>query len=184
MPRRGNLEVIIMSEFTSNHIQTKQPMWQTVAAVSLGFWLSSCLLLDLVIMPTMYGAGMMAEPGFASAGYSIFSAFNRIELVCAALVLTGLLVTVKMQSPVSGNWGRWAVLAAVMLLGIVCVDTYGLTPQMSALGMQLNLFDAATEVPVAMDRMHESYWVLEVMKVLGGGMVLYWFSRLQQLAAE
>ena len=55
---------------------------------------------------------------------------------------------------------------------------------MSALGMQLNLFDAATEVPVAMDRMHESYWVLEVIKVLGGGMVLYWFSRQQQMLAE
>ena len=96
-------------------------MWQTLAAVSLGFWLSSCLVLDLVIMPTMYGAGMMAEPGFVSAGYSIFSTFNRIELLCAALVLTGLLVTVKMQSP--RLWGRLAVVAAVMLLGIVCVDS-------------------------------------------------------------
>jgi len=58
--------------------------------LTLGFWLSGSLILDWVILVCVFG--MMTQAGFATAGYLIFWNFNRIELLSAALVLTGVLV--------------------------------------------------------------------------------------------
>jgi hypothetical protein len=58
---------------------------------ALGFWLSGSLLLDFVIMPGLSAVGMMSQANAATVGYSLFWIFNRIELLCAALVLTSLL---------------------------------------------------------------------------------------------
>jgi uncharacterized membrane protein HdeD (DUF308 family) len=67
----------------------------------------------------------------------MFGTFNRIELLCAAVVLTGLLTMVYRHRS-ERNWGKTEVILSVMLLGIVLAQTYALTPQMSALGIQLN----------------------------------------------
>jgi hypothetical protein len=58
-----------------------------IAMFALGFWLSSSLLLDLVIMPGLSAAGMMSQavPQLLAIQSSGF--FNRIELLCAAVVL-------------------------------------------------------------------------------------------------
>jgi uncharacterized membrane protein len=146
-----------------------RPKWRTIVLASLAFWLSGSLILDLVMMPGLYAAGMMTQSGFASAGYSIFWVFNHLEVLCAALVLTGVLVL----DHISGTLGnRWMVPAAFGLLMIALVYTYGLTPEMSALGMQLNWFESASDVPAAMNQMHQSYWLLELLKVGLGGALL------------
>jgi len=154
--------------------ENKQPLWQTVAILTLGFWLSALLLLDAVIMPSMYASGMMTQSDFASAGYTMFSVFNRIELVCAALVLTGLFTTLALQKE-GENKNLIAIICSLMLMAVALFDTYGLTPQMSALGMQLNLFDPAAPAPVVMNQMHAGYWVLEMLKLAAGTIVLGWF---------
>jgi hypothetical protein len=55
-------------------VEFKRPAWQTVVMFALGFWLSSSLLLDFVIMPGLSAAGMMSQASAATAGYS-FSGF-------------------------------------------------------------------------------------------------------------
>jgi len=82
---------------------------------------------------------MMTQAGFATAGYLIFWNFNRIELLSAALVLTGVLV-ISNNLRSANNWRRSAIALSVLLLAISLVDTYFLTPQMCAAGLQLNLF--------------------------------------------
>lgn len=141
--------------------------WRTILLATLAFWLSSSFLLDAVIMPSLYSAGMMTQSGFASAGYSMFWVFNRLEVICAALVLTGALIL----SNTATVRNHWQVPAAFGLLAIVLICTYGLTPEMSALGLQLNLFDV-TEVPTAMSQMHGGYWLLELLKFAMGGALL------------
>ncbi len=139
--------------------------------VILAFWLSGSLLLDAVMMPVMYASGMMTEPGFATAGYSMFWVFNRLELIYAALIFTLALVLRFAQTntqPLNLN----AVAIAAVLLDIALIYTYALTPQMSALGVQLELFGNATEPPVVMNVFHVSYWLLEVMKLVAAGMLL------------
>ena len=84
--------------------------WQTVVMFALGFWLSSSLLIDFLIIPGLSAAGMMTQEGFASAGYLIFGIFNRIELLCAALILTGFLVIrrnhlIPIEPPVTKSEG-------------------------------------------------------------------------------
>lgn len=156
-------------------IELKRPAWQNTVMLALGFWLSGSLVLDLVIMPTLYATGMMSGAGFATAAYAIFWIFNRIELLCAALVLTGLLV-LKHNQNTSSQEGRRSVLLSLLLLAIAIIYTYFLTPQMSAMGMQLNLFEP-TATPAAMTTMHGSYWILEALKLIGCGTLLGWCYR-------
>jgi hypothetical protein len=144
--------------------ELQRPKWRKVVLVTLAFWLSSSLVLDLVIMPSLYAAGMMAEPGFTTAGYSIFWLFNRIELVCAAIVLTGVLILKTAQNPLAQS-NKWAMPLSLGLLAIALIYTYGLTPEMSALGTNLNLFASTSDVPAAMNQMHEEYWFLELVKL-------------------
>lgn len=155
-----------MTAFTSSEFS--RPKWRTILLATLAFWLSGSLLLDAVIMPSMYAAGMMTQPGFASAGYSIFWVFNHLEVLCAALALTGVLI---LRNTISTTISRWAIPMALSLLGIALIYTYALTPEMSALGMQLNWFDAS-EVPTAMNQMHGGYWLLEVLKFVIGTSLL------------
>jgi Domain of unknown function (DUF4149) len=145
--------------------------WKAIAIVALTFWLCSSLLLDFVFMPTMYITGMMTEPGFAIAGYSLFGIFNRIELVCVSLALTSVLVLQAWRS-----LSHWTVPLAIGLLGVVLVCTYWLSPAMSSLGLELNLFEPAV-VPAAMNQMHMQYWTLELMKLFGCAALLGQFYR-------
>jgi hypothetical protein len=154
-----------------SHLDVQRPQWRTVVISVLAFWISSSLILDLVIMPTLYASGMMTEANFATAGYSIFWVFNRIELVCAAVVLTGGMILRRQLS--TANWQHhWTVLLSLALLSIGLFYTYGLTPEMSALGLPLNLFETATEIPTRMNLMHGEYWVLEVCKLAIGTVLL------------
>jgi hypothetical protein len=141
--------------------------WSGIALFSAVFWLSGLLLIDLLMMPCLYGTGMMSAPDFASAGYSIFWNFNRVELVCAALVLTGVWIGHRQM----GTIHRWSGGLAIALLVIALIDTYLLTPQMSALGMHLNWFTVTNEVPDAMNQMHGLYWVLDSLKLVGLGAI-------------
>ena len=157
-------------------VQLQRPAWQTIIIFTLAFWLSSSLVLDLVIMPGLYASGMMAGSGFATAGYLIFWIFNRIELLCAALVLTGTLALAHTQITTEKS-RRNAIILSIILMLVALVYTYGLTPQMSALGLNLNLFEEAVEVPGTMNAMHSGYWVLEIIKLVAGGAVIRWCYR-------
>ena len=150
--------------------------WQTILILVLAFWLSGNVLLDGLVMPSLYAGGMMTEPGFASTGYSLFWIFNRLELVCAAMVLTGVLVLRYVRHPLNRP-GHFSVVLAVLLLAIALIDTYGLTPSMSALGLTLNWFAAGAEVPVGMNQLHFSYWFLDLVKICASGMLLWLYNR-------
>jgi uncharacterized membrane protein SirB2 len=154
----------------SNKFVSKPMGWSQIVTLTLAFWVSSSLLLDLVIMPTLYLSGMMAESDFAIAGYDLFWVFNRLELVCAALVATGLLVQQQRKQAAHRAYGKFWL--ACLMFAIVLAYTYGLTPQMSALGLQLDLYKATVEVPGMMNSLHLGYWVLEVFKLLAGCMLL------------
>lgn len=165
------------------HSILKRPTWRTATIAALAFWLSGSLILDLVIMPSLYAAGMMNQADFATAGYSVFWIFNRIEVLCAAVVLTGALV---LQNPIesaahSGQKfvAKWSPILATLLLAIALIYTYWLTPEMSALGLQLNPFEPTTEIPAAMNQLHGSYWFLEALKLVFGGTLLRLCTRPQ-----
>jgi hypothetical protein len=161
-----------ISNIESN-LERKRPIWQTVTTMTLGFWLSVSLFLDWVIMPSLYLSGMMSQDGFASAGYSLFWNFNRIELLCASLVLTGVLVILNNQLRSAPR----VIFLAILLLGISLADTYFLTPQMSAVGVSLSMFESVVEIPAKMNILHGFYWVLDLVKLVAGGVVLGWCWR-------
>ena len=163
-------------------IQTKRPSWQNLVTLTLGFWLSGSLILDWVIMPSLYVSGMMTQAGFATAGYLIFWNFNRIELLSAALVLTGVLV-ISSNLHSADKWRRSAIALSVLLLAGCLIDTYFLTPQMCAAGLQLNLFELTAEIPATMSQLHAGYWVLEAVKLVAGGTLLGWCWRQQERLA-
>jgi hypothetical protein len=143
---------------------TKRLNWKIIVISALAFWLSGSLILDGLIMPSFYASGMMVEPNFATSGYSIFWLFNRVEILCAAVALTGILA--GSAAFLSSARKGWAIAFAVTLLSISLLYTYALTPEMSALGLQLDLFTLTPEIPEKMDQMHQGYWLLEVLKLV------------------
>jgi Domain of unknown function (DUF4149) len=161
-----------MTAITSR-VESIRPRWQAIVMVALIFWLSGSLILDIVIMPSLYVSGMMTSPEFAAAGNLMFWGFNRVELICAALASTGLMVLSHLAKDF-GKGRRPAIILSLVLLAIALIDTYALTPQMSALGMQLNLFESAAEVPSGMNLLHQGYFGLEVLKLAVGGTLLSW----------
>jgi hypothetical protein len=156
--------------------ETPSKRWQNLAICSLGFWLSGSLILDLVIMPTLWTTGMMQSNGFASASYSLFWIFNRLELVCAAAVLSSIWALSTVAR--SGVYAKRETLAgAMMLFAIALTYTFVLTPYMSGLGMDLDLLATVRSIPAEMDRMHGIYWVLEASKLSIAGMLLSWCNQ-------
>ncbi len=151
----------------------KRPAWHTFAMLALGFWLSGSLILDFIFMPVLSTAGMMNQASFATAGYSIFWIFNRIELLCAGVVLASLLA-LRGTSPLYHYVRRWSIFLSAVLLGIAIIYTYIMTPQMSALAIQLNAFEPVNGMPAGMMSMQAGYWLLEAIKLVAGGIVLSW----------
>jgi uncharacterized membrane protein len=152
-----------VSKFASEPVQ-KLIQWQRILVLTLAFWLSCSLFIDLILMPSLYAAGMMTQPSFAAAGYGLFWIFNRLQLVLAAIALSGTLV----QHYLSESEQRSHVVGAGLLFLVTLIFTYLLAPQMSVLGLNLNWFGAA-EVPIAMTQIHVSYWLLEALKLGAGG---------------
>jgi uncharacterized membrane protein HdeD (DUF308 family) len=142
--------------------------WQMIVVASLAFWLSSSILLDFIIMPSMFFTGMMEEPSFPTAGYSLFSLYNRIELLCAAVILTGAVTLRITQAAKFG--GRQGAMLALALLSIALTYTYALTPQMSALGLPLSIDSVSP--PALMNGMHLGYWALETLKLAACGALI------------
>lgn len=143
---------------------------------TLGFWLSSSFLLDLVIVPTLFATGMMADTGFISAGYVLFSIFNRIELVCAALVLTGFLAFC-FDHRLSPRQEMLSMVIASGLLNISLIYTYLITPQISGMGLEMEAIAATGSMPVGMMEWHGLYWGLEILKFVLGATLLRWCYR-------
>jgi hypothetical protein len=150
--------------------------WSTVVMFTLGFWLSGSLIFDFVTIPSLLASGMMGESGFASAAYLMFGIFNRIELVCAALVLTSCFIFFK-QHNLEGKKAIISLILASILLTIALGYTYIFTPQMTSLGLQLNLLDPTAELSTKMMNLHQFYWLLEGIKMISGTVLLRWCYR-------
>jgi len=153
---------------------SRQSTWQTIVLASLAFWLSGSLLIDLVIMPSLYTAGMLARPDFVPAGYSLFWIFNRVEVLCAALALTGIWVLRHSQDALHRKGFAPMVLSGV-LLTIALVYTYVLAPSMSALSLDLTLFEPGVQsVTTSPEMIHlqVGYWGMEALKLTFGGVLL------------
>lgn len=168
---RYYLSSFIVMQITSNRAGQFRG-WSAIVPLTLGFWLSGSLVLDLVVLPSLASMGMMSATGFASAGYALFGTFNRIELLCAAFVLTGCLVLQQRQV-----LAKRSLVLALLLLGIALGSTYILTPVMSGLSLSLDWFETNPEMPAAMVPMHLGYWGLEVGKLVCGSWLLFGTDR-------
>ncbi len=156
----------------TSRLSRGQFSWDALVLLLVTFWLSSSVLLDFFMMPMMYESGLMEGPNFATAGYSLFWLFNRVEVLCAAAILTGLLVLRQQNQGKqrgqfavieSGSQSRWALMLSGLLLAIALLYTYIFTPQMSALGLQ---FIDQAEAPIAMRTVHALYWGVEGLKLV------------------
>jgi hypothetical protein len=192
--------------FDTYSIPKNRQTWLIGLAVILGFWLSATILLDFMIMPSMYFSGMMSTPNFGAAGYTLFSMFNRIELICGGIALSGGLWF--LVSPKYGDSAAQTIrerqkievgFSAVMLLAIALCYTFILTPQMGGLSVELHAIDSLgavnggledlqmhstlSSVPAGMNQMHVVYWLLEAMKITALASMLG-FAYRQLMGAE
>lgn len=146
-------------------IDTRTPTrdWHRIAVAIVGFWLSTSLVLDFLVMPVLYYSGMMGSGRFGSAGYLLFWWYNRLELVCGAALLVTALALYLLQRT-SGR--SIPVVVAILLLTIAISYTFWLTPYMSGLSFNPHLFSTVhNTIPAAMNDAHLWYWGLEAMKL-------------------
>jgi magnesium-transporting ATPase (P-type) len=167
----------MISSRLSSSLSRKQFNWDAIVLLVVTFWLSSSALLDFLFMPMMYESGMMNEPNFATAGYSLFWSFNRVEILCAAAILSCILALRQRPSQfevvASGSRSRWALMLSGLLLAIALIYTYVLTPQMSALGLNLSdPWQLSEPVPQSMGYLHAFYWALEACKLTAAGFLI------------
>jgi hypothetical protein len=149
---------------------------RTIVVVSLGFWISTSLLVDLIVMPMLWATGMMESSGFASAGYSLFWVFNRIEVICAAAALSSIwALGISNRNSIYGSAKMRA--GALMLLAISLSYTFILSPYMSGLGIDLGILDVVKSIPAEMNQTHSIYWVLEASKLGIAAMLLAWCDK-------
>jgi uncharacterized membrane protein len=163
-----------MTAFSSFKIE--RPAWQMIVTCTLALWLGGSLVLDAVVFPSLWAAGMMTQPGFASAGYLTFGLFNHCELMLAGLTMTGIFILDHAHHFGATQKYR-AILLSVLLLTVAVIDTYLMTPQMSALGLQLNPLETTIEIPARMLPMHLGYWALELLKLGSAGGLLVLCNR-------
>ncbi|MBL1209044.1 MAG: hypothetical protein FWJ34_04765 [Geminocystis sp. GBBB08] len=157
----------------SNHQEHKEINWSAIILFALGFWLSGSLLLDFVLIPALSASGMMAQSGFPSAGFTIFGVFNRIELICASLVLTCAFVFSFNHDFNSKKQALFVTFSSLLFL-IALAYTYLFTPHLSAWGLCLNQFNTVTTMPSEMILWHKGYWILEGLKYVFGFNLLRW----------
>jgi Domain of unknown function (DUF4149) len=149
-------------------IHWQDSVWHRILSIVLIFWLSASLVLDFLVMPVLYQSGMMAESHFVLAGQALFGAFNRLELLLAAIVCVGFWI--KQQTPAIERESLFRNLPiAILLFTIALSYTYIVTPAMSGLGF---MEEATGIVPEQMTTMHGLYWILETVK-LGSLSVLF-----------
>lgn len=160
---------------SSSRLSPRQFRWDALVLLVAMFWLSSSVLLDFFMMPMMYESGMMNGPGFATGSYSLFWVFNRVEVLCAASILTGLLVLRERRSQfdvvASGSRSRWALVMGGALFAIALAYTYFFTPHLSALGLNLSGNFSEPASP-EMGVLHLAYWGLEALKLAGAALLI------------
>lgn len=63
--------------------------WFLFVMGSLVMWFIGSLVMDLLVVFSLFVVGMMVELGFISVGYLLFFVFNYLELLFVGLVLFG-----------------------------------------------------------------------------------------------
>lgn len=142
--------------------QRSQSSWLQYLLYVLLAWLGAGLLLDIVVMPSLYIAGMMTRSDFAGAGYVLFGIFNHGEILAGAVVLTGLLVLLS-EGALDAYSRTATVIQGLTLLTIALFYGYCLTPAMAALALSID-GSPLIEVTRAMTILQVEYWGLEIIK--------------------
>ncbi|MEM1367753.1 MAG: hypothetical protein AAGG02_06995 [Cyanobacteria bacterium P01_H01_bin.15] len=148
----------------------------SVILITLGFWLSASLVIDVMVLPALATAGMTTSPEFASAGMLIFGIFNRVEMLCAAIILAVSLSLHRLPSP-EHTLGTGLLLSAGALFVLPLIYGLGLIPEMVSLSSNLSWFESARPMTSQMFNAHICYWLLEVAKFGLGFGLLGWSLR-------
>ncbi|MGL5081403.1 MAG: hypothetical protein ACRC8A_07935 [Microcoleaceae cyanobacterium] len=173
---------MISSSEARSHSEFQTSRWLVIILGTLAFWIGGSLILDFVVMPSMYVTGMMTQSDFVSAGSFMFSWFNRVEVLCAAIGLTGALALGTILPEGFSNRVRTILILSLFLFAVTLIYTYSLTPQMASLGLSLDLFENSAVLPEGMNQLHFQYWSLEMLKLLSAGAIAAWCLRNFKLA--
>jgi len=161
----------------SQSARAEQSTWTKYLLFILLGWLGATLVLDFVVMPSLYLTGMMTSTDFASAGYVLFGVFNHAEVLAGAAIVTGLLVL--LNEGLLLTYSRAAtIIQGLTLMVIALFYTYCLTPAMSALVLSID-GSQVVEVTRAMNVLQAEYWGLEFLKLT---MLVLFIRRLSDIA--
>jgi hypothetical protein len=125
-------------------------------------WAGGLLVLGAIVAPTVFGSG---DPHAADVMTAIFSRFDRVAVVCAALVLVGEAASLAVGRPMHTSARVTRIALALALAVLAGVQAGYLTPTIAALHEQ-GVVRGVGALGARFDRIHHASETVGKLTVL------------------
>lgn len=136
-----------------------------VRTLAVALWVGGMAALDFIEAPLRFSTPALDRNQAVALGQAAFARFNRVE---AALGVIALAAAIAARS------ARWTVAVAAIMLALVLVQTFYLTPEITRLAAGLDFVNRAAGDPryAAIRSLHNVYAAAEIAILAGGVAVL------------
>ncbi|MHB8731565.1 MAG: DUF4149 domain-containing protein [bacterium] len=137
--------------------------------LAMALWVGGMAALDFIDAPLRFATPGVTRNQAVALGQAVFARFNRIEVLCGIVALAGA---------VAARSVRWTVAVAAVMLVLVAVQTFYLTPEITRLAAGLDFVNRTPGDPryAAIRPLHGIYAVVELAIFAGGVAVLIRWS--------
>lgn len=136
-----------------------------VRTLAVALWIGGMAALDFIDAPMRFATSMLTRNQAVALGQAVFARFNQIEVACGVATLAAAIAA---RSP------RWTVAVTAVMLMLVSVQTFYLTPEITRLAAGLDFVNRTPGDPryAAVRSFHGIYAMVELAIFAGGVVVL------------
>lgn len=140
-----------------------------VRTIAVALWVGAMAGLDFIDAPLRFATPALTRNQAVALGQAVFARFNRIEVACGIVALA---------AAIAARSARWTVAVTAVMLALVAVQTFYLTPEITRLAAGLDFVHRTPGDPryAAIRPLHGTYAVVELVIFAGGIAVLTCWS--------
>lgn len=133
--------------------------------LAVALWVGGMAALDFIDAPLRFATPAISRNQAVALGQAVFARFNRVEV---ALGIVALAAAAAARS------ARWTVAVTALMLALVLVQTFYLTPEITRLAAGLDFVTRTPGDPryAAIRSLHNVYAAVEIAVFAGGIAVL------------
>jgi hypothetical protein len=132
--------------------------------LAVALWIGGMAALDFIDAPLRFATPALSRNQAVALGQAVFARFNQVEVACGIVALA---------AAVAARSARWTVVVTALMLALVLVQTFYLTPEITRLAAGLDFVNRAPGDPryAAIRLLHSLYAAVEIV-VFGGGVAV------------